>query len=125
MRRVGNDAVVPEERVRVLHRRQVGCEREWTTMKRVSMSVSGSKGWSRSSNTTVHGMPPEGLVFLKQSINRERPREREGLSGLTWMPVGPVEGDETARRYPSPKRRSFKESLGPFNPGSERRVKVR
>jgi hypothetical protein len=34
MRRVGNDAVVPEERVRVLHRRQVGCKREWTTMKK-------------------------------------------------------------------------------------------
>jgi hypothetical protein len=39
------------------------------------MSVSGSKGWrGRSSNATVDGRPPEGLVFLKQSINRERPR---------------------------------------------------
>jgi hypothetical protein len=66
------DVVVPSERVRVLHRRQVGCKREWTTVKRASMSVSCGDVGGRSSNATVDGRPSEEMVFLWQLITREQ-----------------------------------------------------
>ena len=51
--------VVPSESVRVLHRRQVGCKREWTTVIRASMSVSCGDVGGRSSNAMVDGRPSE------------------------------------------------------------------